>query len=39
MQQTLSKSIPGCEVFNRVIANLERAGHLKIDTGQVLLIG
>lgn len=39
MQQTLTKVTGGCETFNRVIRNLEQAGHIEIRDKNVLLQG
>jgi hypothetical protein len=35
MQQTLSKYCGSCEVFNRVLKNIEGAGHIEMKDGHV----
>jgi hypothetical protein len=39
MQQTLSRHIGSCEVFNKIVVNLERAGHIEVREGKVYLQG
>lgn len=38
MQQTLSKTVGSCEVFNRVILSLSRAGLIEVREGRVYLV-
>lgn len=39
MQQTMSKATGGCEVFNRVLFNLQRADRIEIRDKRVMLPG
>jgi hypothetical protein len=38
MQQTMSKYCGSCEVFNRVLANLQKAGHVEVRDGNKVFL-